>query len=153
MDRRRRFASLFAALIAVAATGFAQSNEMIDSILQEEVATVGSAAYVALSAADLVPDDATRDRAVTVAREAGWLPAGATVDGPATFGTFAYLLMAAVEVNGGLMYRLIPGPRYAAREFVYQGWSPERRAPGDLITGQFLIRVTGNFLDSVEASR
>lgn len=153
MTRRRRYAFLFAALLMAAATGFAQSNDMIDSILQEEVATVGSAAYVALSAADLVPDEATRDRAVTVAREAGWLPAEAAADDPATFGTFAYLLMAAVEVDGGLMYRLIPGPRYAAREFVYQGWSPERRAPGDVISGQFMIRVTGNFLDSVEASR
>jgi hypothetical protein len=51
------------------------------------------------------------------------------------------------------MYRLFPGPRYAAREFVYRRWSPERRGPADRMTGQFLVRVTGNFLENTEDAR
>ena len=150
MARRFRFLFLAALFLAVGSLVSAQSNAMIDSILAEEAATVGSAAYVALSAADLVSDDATRDRAVTIAKEAGWLGDEVQAGDPATFGQIAYLLMEATAVRGGLMYRMIPGPRYAAREFVYQGWSPERRGPNENVTGQFLIRVTGNFLDNTE---
>ena len=152
MARRLRFGFVTILLLVAAATIPAQSNEQIDTILEEEVATVGSAAYVALSAAGLVNDDSPASRAVEIAVEAGWLPEGTAPDEPVTFGRFAYLLMEATEVSGGLMYRMIPGPRYAAREFVYREWSPERRAPGEEISGQFLIRVTGNFLDNAEVT-
>lgn len=152
MSRRLRFGFVTILLLFAATTVTAQSNEQIDAVLDEDVATIGSAAYVAMSAAGLVDDETPPERAVEVAVEAGWLPEGSTEDEPVTFGRFAYLLMEAVEVPGGLMYRMIPGPRYAAREFAYRGWSPERRAPGEQISGQFLIRVTGNFLDNVEVS-
>ncbi len=150
MARRLRSGFLLVALFLVATLLSAQSNEMIDSILSEEVATIGSAAYVALSAAELINDDTTPSRAVSVAVEAGWLPEGTDAGAPATFGRLAYMLMGALDVKGGLMYRIFPGPRYAAREFVYKGWSPERRGPNDSVSGQFLLRVTGNFLESVE---
>lgn len=152
MARRLRFGFVTILLLVAATTLTAQSNEQIDAILAEDVATTGSAAYVALSAAGLVDDDSPASRAVEIAVEAGWLPQGTAADEPATFGRFAYLLMEAMEVKGGLMYRMIPGPRYAAREFVYREWSPERRAPGEEISGQFLIRVTGNFLENAEVS-
>lgn len=144
---------LILAFLALPYLVFSQSNEQIDSILAQDVATVGSAAYLALSAADLINDESSLDLAVTVAAEAGWLPAEAIADDEASFGTVAFLLMQATEVNGGLLYRIFPGPRYAAREFVYQGWSPEDREPNSTVTGQFLVRVTGNFLDMTEATR
>jgi hypothetical protein len=152
MARRLR-PGLVMILFTVASVLAAQSNERIDAILEETPATVASAAYVALSAAGLIADSTSPERAVAVAAEAGWLDADVDPDAPVSFGRFAYLLMEATRIKGGLMYRIIPGPRYAAREFVYREWSPERRAPGDEITGQFLIRVTGNFLDSAEVSR
>ena len=152
MAKRRRFG--FALLLLLAGSHLiAQSNEMIDSILEEEAASIGSAAYIALTAAEMIGEDASREQAVSAAKEAGWLPEEADAQSPVRFGQFAYMLMEATQVAGGLMYRLIPGPRYAAREFVYRGWSPERRAPGDPVTGQFLVRVTGNFLDMTEVSR
>jgi len=152
MARRLRFGFVTILLLVAATTVTAQSNEHIDAILAEDVATVGSAAYVALTAAGLVDDDSPTSRAVEIAIEAGWLPEEAAADEPVSFGRFAYLLMEATEITGGLMYRMIPGPRYAAREFVYRAWSPERRSPGEQITGQFLVRVTGNFLDNVEVT-
>ncbi len=152
MARHPRYGFL-ALLLLAAAMLSAQSNEMIDAILAEEAVSIGSAAYLALSAAQLIADDATPGHAVTVAREAGWVSGDAVADEPATFGELAYLLMRATGVNGGLMYRLIPGPRYAAREFAYRRWSPERIGPRERVSGQFAVRVTGNFLDRVEGSR
>ncbi len=150
---RHGFLALFFLFFLAAAMLPAQSNEMIDAILDEEIATVGSAAYIALSAARLIPDDTTPAQAVAAARDAGWLPDDAVADQLATFGELAYLLMGANDVGGGLMYRLFPGPRYAAREFAYRRWSPERIGPRERISGQLLVRITGNFLDSVEGSR
>jgi len=152
MARRLRIGFILL-LVAVSASIAAQSNEMIDEILAEDTATVGSAAYVALAAGGLIDDDTSPGRAAAVAREAGWLPEDIDATSPASFGQIAYLLMQSAEINGGLMYRLVPGPRYAAREFVYRGWSPERKAPGEHVSGQFLVRVAGNFLENTEGAR
>ena len=140
-------------LAGVTAGIAAQSNERIDSILAEQTATLGSAAYIALSGVGLVADEASPAQAVAAAVDEGWLAEGTDGAAPATFGQVARLLMAAHGVNGGLMYRFFPGPRYAAREFVARGWSPERRAPGDPVSGEFLLRVTGNFLEMTGVSR
>jgi len=145
-------------LVLILALGFAslasaQSNETIDAILAEEEATAGSAAYTALTAAEMLDDESSPEKAVTMAQEAGWLPEAVGAKSEATFGMLAHLLMQAFEVKGGLMYRIFPGPRYAAREFVSQGWSQVRREPGETISGEFLLRVTGSFLESREVTQ
>ena len=149
MAHRRRLVLVFALLLTIALGVAAQSNETIDQILAQEVATLGSAAYVALSAGDLVNDDSTPQKAVAVAVEAGWLAAGVTAQDPAGFGQFAHLLMQVFEVKGGLMYRIFPGPRYATREFTYFGWSPVRVGPADQFSGEFLLSVAGIFLEDL----
>lgn len=149
MANRRRLVLVFALLLVVTLGAAAQSNETIDQILAQDVATVGSAAYVALSAGDLVNDDSSPQKAVEVAIQAGWLDPAASVDDPAGFGQFAHLLMQVFEVKGGLMYRILPGPRYATREFTYSGWSPIRIGPADQFSGSFLLSVTGIFLEDL----
>ena len=140
-------------LLAVATFATAQSNETIDEILQQDPATVGSAAYLALSAADLMHDDSTPEKAVEIAMEAGWLDPELTADSPATFGIAAHLLMQSFEVRGGLMYLIAAGPRYAAREFVYRQWVPDHHSPREVISGEFLLRMTGSFLDNQEVAQ
>lgn len=139
-------------LLFVSAALFGQSNEQIDVILEQEQATAGAAAYVALTSADLLTEDADFEQAVTTAQAQGWLADTVSADDAVTFGQFSYLMMAAHEMSGGLMYLIAPGPRYAAREFVYQEWSPVQRSPGATVTGEFLLQVTGRFLESVEAT-
>ena len=135
---------------ALAAT--AQSNDTIDIILSQDPATVGSAAYLALSAADLVVDETTPRQAFAAAVDSGWLDPEMSADDTATFGIAAHLLMQAFEEKGGLMYRIFTGPRYAAREFEYRQWVPDRHSPGEPITGEFLIRMAGSFLEKREVT-
>ena len=149
---KKRLLVFTALLLVCACLAFGQSNDQIDLILNQETASIGAAAYLAMSSAGLVEDGASFARAVSVAQDAGLLDAAAAADAPATFGQFAYMMMGAHEVSGGMMYLLLPGPRYAAREFVYQDWTPVHRGPEDQIDGQFLIRVSGRFLESLEAS-
>ncbi|MFP4550841.1 MAG: hypothetical protein ACLFNT_08560, partial [Spirochaetales bacterium] len=61
---KNRLLVLLLTLFWVTAAAVSQSNEQIDGILAEETATLGSAAYVALSAAGEVPDSATPREAV-----------------------------------------------------------------------------------------
>lgn len=147
MANGRRLVIVFALLLAVTLGAAAQSNETIDQILAQEIATVGSAAYVALSAGDLVNDDSSPRKAVEVAIAAGWLDPAVSAEDPTGFGQFAHLLMQVFEVPGGLMYRIFPGPRYATREFTYFGWSPIRIGPADQVSGMFMLSVTGIFLE------
>jgi hypothetical protein len=100
-----------------------------------------------------VNDDSSPQKAVEVAVAAGWLSETARAQDPAGFGTLAYLLMQVFEVPGGLMYRIFPGPRYATREFTYQGWSPVKMGPGDPFSGEFLLSVTGIFLEDLSSRR
>ena len=153
MSTVRTFVLFLVLLLVGTLTAVAQSNEIIDSILGQQPATVASAAYLALSAADLVPDDASPQRAYETAVQSGWLDADVAADSAATFGQAAHLLMQAFEVPGGLMYRIFTGPRYAAREFEYQQWVPERHSPREQISGEFLIRMAGSFLDNREVTQ
>jgi hypothetical protein len=148
----RRLVLVFALISVVSLGAAAQSNDTIDAVLAEETASLGSAAYVALVAGDLVDDDSTPQKAVEVAVAAGWLDADADPSAPAGFGQFAYLLMQVFEVNGGLLYRIFPGPRYATREFTYQGWSPLRVGPGDRFSGEYLLSVAGIFLEDLNGT-
>ncbi len=155
MARSRVF---YVALLAVATalivpgSASGQSNDVIDAILGEDVAVAQSAAYLAMTSAGLVADDATPADALRAAREQGWIGDRGDRD-PVTFGEYAHLMMRAHGVSGGLMYLIFPGPRYAAREFVYRGWSPERRSPGDSMSGELMVRVTGNMLEMVGGER
>jgi hypothetical protein len=152
MATKRSFVLVLVLLFAGTLVASAQSNEIIDAVLGQDPATVGSAAYIALSAAGVVREDVSPARAFSVASDAGWLEAEMGPDAPATFGIAAHLLMQAFGVKGGLMYRIATGPRYAAREFEYQGWIPDPMSPNEVITGEFLLRMTGSFLESQEVA-
>jgi hypothetical protein len=108
---------------------------------------VGQAAYLVLSAAGLIDEDASPGEALVAAQERGLVSAEGRADDAIRFGEFAYMLTDSFDVSGGLMYRLIPGPRYAAREVVYQGWSRTRRAPGETLSGDVVVRIMSVYLN------
>ncbi len=143
---------LFSALVLLAVMPLAaQSNDRIDELLSQDPAETGVAAYLVLSAAGLVEEDATPDEAVRYAVNEGMLPPGVSSSEPISFGYFSYLLTRSFAVPGGVMYRLIPGPRYAAREVIYQGWSGTRREIGEVISGDTVVRVLSVYLNDQES--
>ncbi|MFW5828444.1 MAG: hypothetical protein ACOCU4_10140 [Alkalispirochaeta sp.] len=150
---RRRVVILGTLLLFVPGILLAQSNDQIDRLLSQEPATVGSAAYLVLTAAEIIAEDATEAQAVSVAQERGVISPDARPGDTITFGVFAYLLTDSFGIPGGLMYRLIPGPRYAAREVVYQGWSRLRRATGEEMSGDAVARIMSVYLNQEGGSR
>lgn len=137
------------ALLAASAAGAAwgQSNEVIDSLLSEQEATLAKTAYLVLAASGAIEDSQTVDQAFTALQGLPWGFAAATPDQVVTFGSCSYLIMRAFEVRGGLMYRLFPGPRYAARELAYRDAYRGRTSPGHVLSGREVADILGRVLD------
>lgn len=151
MTRRVLAGVLILGAIAIAPVA-GQSNDIIDSILAEDTATVAQAAYIAFVGSGTIDEDASLADAFTYATDTGLIAADRDASAPVRFGEYAYFMMHAFGEPGGLMYRLIPGPRYAAREFVAKKWTRVSMAPNESISGELMLRITGNYMERREAS-
>ena len=149
---QRAFLFFVVALIP-ASYASAQSADRIDELLAQESAQTGSAAYLILAAADLIDESAPSSRAIEYAIGEGMLPPDTEADDALTFGRFSYLLTRSFDIPGGVMYRLVPGPRYAAREVVFQGWSRKRRDTGELLDGETVVRILSIYLNEQGGTR
>ncbi len=125
----------------------AQSNQIEDRLLDQKVAAFGDAAYMILSAAGTIPQDATPADAVA-AVESGRLLAGRHAEAqPITLGEVCYLIMETQKLKGGLFYTLFPGPRYAAREFSFLHLIHGLTHPGRTVTGEEVVRMVGDAME------
>lgn len=143
MNRRLLF--FLPAVLAVQAVG-AQSNSVIDTILEMEVASHGAAAYLAFVAAGVADDEAAFEEAFSRAVESGVFPADATPGAGISLGRYAYLLMATFDAPGGILYSVFPGGRYATRELAFHGLIPGRTDPFRSISGTEAMQILERFL-------
>jgi hypothetical protein len=125
----------------------AQSNDLVDKILIEESLTARYAAYLALAGADVVAADASPEEALTAALERGWIEGAPGPADAVTLGTFAQLVVQAFEIPSGLMYRLLPGPRYAARELAFREMIVGSTSPYRSLSGEEALGILGAVLD------
>jgi hypothetical protein len=138
-------------VLAIAAgVAVAQSNEVIDEILDQEQATFGQAAYIAFLAAGEAPEDASVEEVYEGIAWTDWNLDQKGVDDPVTLGEFSYLVMENLGIQGGLMYRMIPGPRYAARELEYLDFFLGSGSPNRAVSGQEMLHVMGQALAFTE---
>jgi hypothetical protein len=145
--RRSAFPLIMALIVGVTLPSAAQSNELMDAFLAEGEASVGHAAYFVLSAAGTISEDAPVEEAITVLREQSWRipdkPGGSAI----TLGEYSLLLMKALGIRGGIMYRIFPIPRYAAREMDYLEFITGSSHPGRKISGEEALRMLSRVLE------
>ncbi len=110
----------------------AQSNEMMDSFLAKEEADLGTSAYLVLAASGQISPEAGIDDALSWIESEGLDSKFSSLDPerPVSYGEFSFLIMKGFNLSGGIMYTLIPGPRYAAREISYRKWILGSSIPG-----------------------
>lgn len=125
----------------------AQSNETLDSFLEQEQAVFGYSAYMVLTAADELPEEASPEEAAAAVNRMGWKDSLSASDDRINLGEYSSLLMKAFDIRGGLMYTLFPGPRYAARELKYLQCIPGKSAPGRSISGPDAVQILGRVLE------
>ena len=104
----------------------AQSNETLDTYLDQAKADTATTIWLVLLAADQLPGNAQPSDAMAAYSDPRGKLTGLNAQDPIRFGEFAYIAMEALDLPGGMMYAMIPSPRYAAREFLYRGWIPGR---------------------------
>lgn len=133
---------VFLGMIAAAALA-AQSNEVIDDLLAQEIARPAEVSYIVLAASGELAEDASRQQALQSARERGLLGDEEAVD----LGRLSFLLMTTFDVPGGIMYSLLPGPRYATRELAFHGLIPGRPHPDRVLSGFEALQLVERFLN------
>jgi hypothetical protein len=125
----------------------AQSNAFLDRLLEKEEATVGDAAYLVLVAAGRLGEEATAEEAAAALARQGWRLRAEAPGEAISLGSYAYLLMQAFQVKGGLMYHLLPGPRYAARELAYLKIVKGKAAPDRRVRGEEMLQILRRLLE------
>ena len=149
-----RFFVVLIALSALAVgSASALTNEFLDRILEAESLTWGETALLVLTGARIVGDDASIEDALATRELQDWNLGRYSVESPVTLGAYAYLLMQAFRLDGGLMYRIAPGPRYAFRELRYRAFIERPAAPFWTVSGERALRILSRVLDSEGASR
>ena len=78
----------------------------------------------------------------------GWLPKNAEPDAPVTLGALSFLMMKAFNIKGGMMYALIPGPRYAYRAMVSRSLIEGTADPDMKVPGERFLIILGNVLSA-----
>ena len=118
----------------------AQSNEQIDRIMEAEKATFADASLLILSSAGIIDAGADSSSAVKYINDNKWYKTEIKGDNPLTAGNASYIFMKAFKLNGGLMYKIAPGPRYAVREMKYNDILDKRTETSSIMSGEdFLI--------------
>ena len=136
---------LMLALAAPAA--FSQSNTFMDELLAEENATYGKTVHLTLAAAGMVPDDGSVEESLEYLAALGWKLKEKDADEAVKLGEYAYLIMMAFDMRGGIFYRLFPGPRYAVRHVAYLGFVRRNPLAYRTVSGEEVVRILGRVLE------
>jgi len=143
----KRSLVVLGSMLFAATAVFGQSNVFMDKLLETDSVTAGQAAYLVLVATDQLAESADEARAFDALAELGWVPEGASADAPMPVKDFSYILMKALDLRGGFMYALFPGPRYAYRQLVSSLVIQGRSDPGMHIAGTAALMMLGRALD------
>jgi hypothetical protein len=128
----------------------AQTAAELERILALPAVSYGDAAWLILGAAGKAPGD--NSAAYRSAADNGWLPQNAGEEDPATLGGLSFLIMRAFGIKGGLMYTLLPGPRYGYRELVYRKVIQGRAYSSMSVSGDRFLRILSRAIEYAGAA-
>ena len=138
---------LGAAFLAIAAAAGAQSNEFVDSLLSKPATNYGQISYLVLVASDNIGEDADEARAFELLQNTGWANKAATAEKVVRLDEYAFLLMRAFGLKGGIMQSLSPSPRYAYRELTSLQVIQGRSDPSQPVSGISAVQMLGRVFD------
>ena len=139
----KRLTVLLLLLVLSAGAAAAQSNDTLDELLASDRADFASVAYLIQVAGGEVQEDASVREAYNRLDFSQLRIKKKPANAPVTLGDLAYLTMETLSLKGGVMYRLLPSPRYAAREFAYLGFVPGKAYPNRVLSGRESVDMIG----------
>lgn len=137
--------------LLIAAAAFGQAAEKIDKILETEKATFGQATYLIQTALNDGSDELDFETAFDRFKNENenLIRNSVSAEDVIPIKTYAFLLMKAFDVKGGMMYRIYPCPRYAYRDLRYLAIIQGKNNPDALMTGSVMLQILGR-IDTVQ---
>jgi len=152
MQKIKVFLISIVVIFVIAAAGVSgQSMQIIDDLLATENAEFGDSVYMIAIGSGLADDSATVSEAVELINKKGWNVSNKTAEHAITLGELSFVIMQALDVEGGIMYGLLPSPRYAVRELNYLGLIDGEAHPGNPVSGSDVIKILSGALEIKEA--
>jgi hypothetical protein len=139
----KRIIVIAVGVLFTTATSFGQSAKRVDKILETEKATFGQAAYLIQTALNAGSDEIDFDTAFDRFKSGNQhlIRDSVTADDVIPAKTYAFLLMKAFDVKGGMMYRIYPCPRYAYRDLRYLAVIQGKNNPTASMTGTTMLQI------------
>lgn len=127
----------------IAVTSFGQSAQKVDDILETTKTTFGQAAYVILTALHDDTDEMDFDTAFDRFKNENQnvIRDSITAKDVIPIKTYAFLLMRAFNIKGGMLYRIYPCPRYAYRDLRYLTVIQGNNNPDASMTGAAMLQI------------
>ena len=147
----KRIMTIAVAFLLITAASFSQSAQKVDTILESENATFGHAAYLIQTALNDGSDELDFNTAFNrfKSENQNVIPDSVTAEDVIPAKTYAFLLMKAFNIKGGIMYRIYPCPRYAYRDLQYLAIIQGKNNPDAPMTGAALVQTFGR-IDTVQ---
>lgn len=141
-------------LLVWGGTAVAQTHRTLDQVLAEPNLTYGSAAYLALVASGSVSSALSRGEAFEALVHLGPVPSEAIeYTDEITLGDYSHILMVHLGFDGGLLYRIAPGSRYAARWIRRARIAEPPVFPGMKLSGNRAVRILDRAIRHREGER
>ena len=147
----KRAIGIAVAILLTVAASFGQSAQKVDTILETEKATFGHAAYLIQTALNDGSDELGFDTAFEQfkSENQNLIPDSVTAEDVIPAKTYAFLLMKAFNIKGGLIYRIYPCARYAYRDLRYLAVIQDKNDPDAVMSGAALLQIFGR-IDTVQ---
>jgi hypothetical protein len=151
MIMNKKLFPVFAFLFVVPAFLSAQTAAKIDVLLETPAISCAQAAWFVMASVNAVPSespgrDADMENAFQQATNNRWLSRKAAPGSPVTLKDLSFLLMRAFNIQGGLMYAILPGPRYALRTLARRSLIQGAADPDMTVSGERFLHILGNVL-------
>ncbi|MDR0303122.1 MAG: hypothetical protein LBI04_12525 [Treponema sp.] len=149
MAKLIKFCVVLCALFAVPVFLPAQTAAELEKILETPTVTCSQAArFVCASSESQEASALNSGDAFAWAVEKGWLSKNASADAPINLGGLSFLLMKAFDMKGGMMYMIMPGPRYAFRTMTARSIIQSPADPDMNVSGERFLLILGNVLSA-----
>ena len=128
----------------------AQSNEVIDALLDQDQAKFDDTLYMIFTASGMLPDSASSEDSFHEFTHQGWGLKEKGLDDPVTADELAHLIMKALDLRGGIMYTIFQNPRYAYKELVYRKVLETGIGSKRIVSGEEVLRVLAKTMTQQE---
>lgn len=135
--------AVLGAVFAATSVIFAQSNDRLDELLAQAPARIDLTTYLLLAAGGHVEETASPDEAFSKAVAMGIVPKTVEPGASVRADELSYMIMKSLSLPGGVMYAILPGPRYAYREMTFRQVLSDSGGPARLVAGDEVVRALG----------